>query len=143
LWEREGDVELIKIIARFVDGRVMKGFVHDFLPNKPSFHMYPPPDSPASQQAVEVAVDDLKAVYFVRDFVGDPKYQERKEFFDGEKPPQGRKVEVTFKDGEVLVGSTLSYDRHRSGFFIFPVDPQVNNIRVFAVLKSVAKVRFF
>lgn len=50
---------------------------------------------------------------------------------------------MTFKDGEVLVGTTLGYDPHRSGFFIFPVDPQGNNLRVFAVVKSVAKVRFF
>ena len=135
-------MELIKIIARFADGRIMKGFVHDFLPNKPRFHMYPP-EPQASQQALEVAVNELKAVYFVRDFAGDPKYQERKQFLDGEKPPQGRKVEVNFNDGEMLVGTTLGYDPNRSGFFIFPVDPQGNNLRVFAVLKSVAKVRFF
>ena len=134
-------MELIKIIARFVDGRMMKGYVHDFFPNKPRFHMYPfDPQGP--QEAVEVNVDDLKAVYFVRDFAGDPDYRERKQFLEGEKPPRGRKVEVTFKDGEVLVGTTLGYDRHRPGFFIFPVDPQGNNLRVFAVTKSVAKVRF-
>jgi len=88
-------------------------------------------------------VNDLKAVYFVRDFAGDPKYRERKQFLDGEKPPQGRKVEVVFKDGERLVGTTLGYDPHRSGFFIFPVDPQGNNLRIFAVLTSVGKVSFF
>jgi hypothetical protein len=104
--------------------------------------MYPP-DPQALQQAIEIIVNDLKAVYFVRDFAGDPQYRERKKFLDGEKPPQGRKVEVTFKDGEMLVGTTLGYDPHRSGFFIFPVDPQGNNLRVFAVVKSVAKVRFF
>jgi hypothetical protein len=134
-------MDLIKIIAHFVDGRIMKGYVHDFQPNKPRFHMYPP-DTQAPQQAFEVGVNDLKAVYFVRDFTGDPKYQERKKFLDGEKPPQGRKVEVTFKDGEVMAGTTLGYDPHRSGFFIFPVDPQGNNLRVSAVLTSVAKVRF-
>lgn len=47
----------------------MKGFVHDFYPNKPRFHVYPP-DSQGSQQAIEVIVNDLKAVYFVRDFAG-------------------------------------------------------------------------
>lgn len=134
-------MELIKIIARFANGRIMKGYVHDFFPNKPLFHMYPS-DPQASQEPVEVNVNDLKAVYFVKDFAGDPKYRERKEFIAGEKPAQGRKVEVTFKDGEVLIGTTLGYDRHRAGFFIFPVDPQGNNLRVFAVLKSAAKVRF-
>ena len=134
-------MELIRVIARFIDGRIMKGYVHDFLPNKPRFHIYPS-DTEAPQQPTEVFVKDLKAVYFVRDFTGDPKHQERKEFLEGEKPPQGRKVEVTFKDGEVLVGTTLGYDPQRLGFFIFPVDPQGNNLRVFAVMKSIAKVRF-
>jgi len=134
-------MELIKIIARFADGRIVKGYVHDFFPNKPRFHMYPY-DPQGSQETVEVNVNDLKAVYVVRDFAGDPDYRERKQFLEGEKPPQGRKVEVTFKDGELLVGTTLGYDRQRAGFFVFPVDPQENNLRVFAVLKSVTKVRF-
>jgi hypothetical protein len=51
-------------------------------------------------------------------------------------------MEVTFKDGEVLVGTTLGYDPSRPGFFIFPADPKSNNIRVFAVATAVKKVRF-
>ncbi len=34
----------------------------------------------------------------------------------------GRKVKVLFKDGEVLVGSTMGYDIKRLGFFLFPAD---------------------
>ena len=77
----------------------------------------------------------------VGDFIGHPLHQERKKYVEGEKP-SGRKVEVTFKDGEVLVGSTLSYDPKRQGFFIFPADPKSNNIRVYVVSYFVKKVRY-
>jgi hypothetical protein len=51
-------------------------------------------------------------------------------------------VEVTFKDGEVLVGATLGYDPKRQGFFIFPADPKGNNVRVYVVSSFVEKVRY-
>jgi hypothetical protein len=64
-------------------------------------------------------VRDLKAVFFVRDFYDDNSLEERKHFMPGNSLP-GRKNEVTFNDGEVLVGTTTGYDYERPGFFIFP-----------------------
>ena len=77
----------------------------------------------------------------VGDFAGCPLYKERKKYVEGEKP-SGQKVEVTFIDGEVLVGSTLGYDAKRQGFFIFLADPKSNNIRVYAVCSAVEKARY-
>jgi hypothetical protein len=90
---------------------------------------------------MEVLLKELKAVFFVKDFAGDPQYRERKKYLEDEKP-SGKKVEVTFKDGEVIVGSTLGYDRSRPGFFVFPADTNANNIRVFAISPSVKNVRY-
>lgn len=84
---------------------------------------------------------ELKAIFFVKDFDGNYTYDERKKYFEGEKP-SGRKIEVTFRDGEVLVGTTLGYDPNRPGFFVFPADPKSNNLRVFAVSSAVKKVRY-
>ncbi len=84
---------------------------------------------------------DLKALFFVRDFQGNPDYDERKEF-DPKGQISGRKVEVVFLDGEVLVGTTLGYEPKRSGFFLHPIDPKSNNIRVFVVCEAVHNVRF-
>ena len=86
-------------------------------------------------------IKDLKAVFFVRDFGGDPSYHERKQFAEGERTP-GRRVQVAFKDGEVLVGTTLGYNPGRPGFFFIPVDPKSNNLKVFAVAAAVTNVRF-
>jgi hypothetical protein len=132
-------METLKVVARYIDGRVVKGLSQDFFPNKDRFHVYPADKS--SGEAAEIFLKELKAVFFVRDFVGNFQYNERKEYLEGDKP-SGRKIEVTFKDGEVLVGTTLGYDPSRPGFFLFPADPKSNNVRVFAVTTAVKKVRY-
>ena len=132
-------MEPLKVVARYIDGKRVKGLSQDFFPNKDRFHVSPA-DKP-SGEAVEILLKDLKAVFFVRDFAGNYQYDERKEYIQGDKP-SGRKIEVTFKDGEVLVGTTLGYDPNRPGFFLFPADPKSNNIRVFAVTTAVRKVRY-
>jgi len=132
-------MEPVKVVARYVDGKRVKGFSQDFFPHKDRFHIYQA--AKPSGGAVEVLLKDLKAVFFVQDFTGNCLYNERKEYIQGEKP-SGRKIEVTFRDGEVLVGTTLGYDPSRPGFFLFPADPKSNNIRVFAVTTAVKKVRY-
>jgi len=132
-------VEPLKVVVRYLDGRIIKGFSQDFFPNKDRFHVSPADKS--SGEGIEVFFKVLKAVFFVRDFAGDAQYNERKEYTQGDKP-SGRKIEVTFKDGEVLVGTTMGYDPNRPGFFLFPVDPKSNNVRVFAVTTAVKKVRY-
>jgi hypothetical protein len=133
-------MEPTKVVLRFKDGRVLKGFTQDFFPHKDRFHLFlidKPPGLP-----IEVFMKELKAVFAVRDFVGNSRYAERKTYLAEEKPP-GLKIEVTFADGEVLVGSTLGYDLKRLGFFVFPADPDSNNIRTFVVSSGVGSVRRF
>ena len=124
-----------RVVARYADGRVIKGLTQDFYPNKDRFHLI------IDDNTVEVLVRRLKAVFFVRDFSGDSQHQERKGYLQGENPG-GVKLEVTFVDGEVLVGSTpLGYDPKRQGFFVTPADPGSNNLRVFVVSSAVKGVR--
>lgn len=130
-------MEPVKIVVRYADGRVIKGYTQDFFPNKSLFHLYSAAAKPMGE-GIEVLLKDLKAVFFVRDFEGTPSYNEIKNFNEGQRPP-GRKVEVTFMDGETLVGSIMGYDHHRPGFFLFPADPQSNNLRVFVVSAAVSK----
>jgi hypothetical protein len=66
-------VEPVKVVVRYSDGRIIKGGTKDFFPNRNRFHLSLA-DKP-SREAVEVFVNDLKAVYIVRDFIGDPSYQ--------------------------------------------------------------------
>ena len=132
------ETERIKVVVRYANGKVLKGYTQDFFPNKDHFHLFPT-DKPEAL-GVEVCVKDLKALFLVRDFAGDPHYVERKKYIKGEKP-SGRKLEVTFRDGELVVGSTLGYDRTRPGFFVLPADPKSNNVRIFVVASAVKNVR--
>jgi hypothetical protein len=133
-------MEPTKAVVRYADGRIRKGYTQDFSPTNPSFRL-DPFDPGTSIDAVDILVEDLKAVFFVRDFFGDPNYHEEKEFFKGWKSP-GKVMEVTFKDGEVIVGSSLSYDPERPGFFISPADPKGNNLGIFVVSRAVRKIRY-
>ena len=81
----------------------------------------------------------LKAVFFVKDHTGNKDYNEVKKF---DKLVPGRKLQVTFKDGEVLVGSTAGYDGKRQGFFLTPADPKSNNDRIYIVERAVRSVAF-
>jgi hypothetical protein len=127
-----------RIVARFQDGRVMKGFTTDFLPAKDRFHLTPE-EQGAAATPVEVPVPQLKAVFFVRSFEGNPKHQRNNE---PSRAAVGRRLRVVFKDGEVMVGTTQGYDRSRPGFFVIPVDTAGNNERCFVVAAAAQEVSF-
>ena len=129
-----------KVVARYQDGRMMKGSTSDFMPNKEVFHVVPAEASLGSKP-VDVSVKDLKAVFFVKDFTGNARYRERKDF-DGTKPVAGRKIKVVFKDGEVMTGTTQGYQPGRPGFFIVPADPQSNIERFFVVSAATREIAF-
>ena len=126
------------VVARYQDGRTVKGLTNDFLPAKSVFHILPEGSSPAAKP-VEMVVSELKAVFFVKDLIGNPSHKKVNEF-DPAKPPAGRKVRVEFKDGEVLVGTTQGYQPDRPGFFIVPADARSNNERCFVVTAATKQV---
>ena len=67
-----------KVVARFADGRIIKSHPRDFFPNKDVFHVA---DIAApGAEPIEVWKKDLKALFFVRDYEGDPQHVELKEF---------------------------------------------------------------
>lgn len=124
------------VVLRFQDHRICKGITQDFHPEKAAFHIHEGGD--ASRPAVKVLVGDLKAVFFVKTFDGD-KTHNPPEDISG-LAGQGRRVEVTFRDGEVLRGFTLGYNPAKPGFFVVPADPGGNNQRVFVVNAAVKKI---
>ncbi len=134
-------LEPVKVVIRYADGRLIKGYANRSYPDKGLFHVLQV-DSARQEAEVEVSVKELKAVFFVKDLSGNPAYREKKHFTDLQHP-SGRKVEVTFMDdNELLVGSTEDYDPQRTGFFVTPADPQSNNLTVFVVASSMSKFRY-
>jgi hypothetical protein len=133
-------MEPVKVIIRYKDGKLIKGYTNDFSPNKTQFHIRSADSSPTDRGA-EVNIRDLKAVFFVKDFAGNPAYCEKKDFSTVQQV-LGRKMEVTFQDGEVMVGTTVGHDPRRLGYFLTPSDPQCNTLRVFVISAAVTRTRF-
>ena len=127
-----------KIVVRYVEGQMLKGYTQDFSATRSQFSLWPSITAGAHERVI-VPLARLKGVFFVRDFAGNPGYVEQ----TGTAGPQhGRRIEVTLVDDEVIVGRTLSYRHDGQGFFVFPADPLSNNIRIFVVSTSVRQVRF-
>jgi len=129
---------LCRIVVRYADGRLLKGYTCDFLATKRYFHLAPAPDAPKAAR-ITVPVGHLKAIFFVRDFTGESRYVERKTF---DQHTAGRRIAITFLDDEQLLGTTLNYRPDGDGFFVIPADPKSNNLRVFVVARAVRHVRF-
>jgi hypothetical protein len=126
-----------KLVVRYLDGTLLKGFSQDFHPTRPFFHVTP--SIAAGAETSMVPMQQLKAVFFVRDFDGDPDHVESRTFAER---TAGRKIEVTFADGELMVGSTLGYRPDGTGFFVRPADGDGNNLRVFVLPGGVKRVRY-
>ncbi len=128
-----------RVVVRYLDGRVLKGTTQDFFPTRPLFHI----QGVEGSGSAEVHVRQLKAVFFVKEFGGNPGRKDLRGFLEGPgETPHGKKIAVRFKDSELLCGYSLSYSPERPGFFVFPADPGSNNLRVFAISAAVRNVRY-
>ncbi len=124
-----------RIVARYLDGRVLKGFTFDFLPNKESFHLV---DAENERKVTQVEVKDLKAVFFVKTFAGNRERKNRVPNVWGRSA--GQRLKITFVDGEVLLGAATVYTPGRLGFFVVPADDGSNNERVFVYTAATRSV---
>lgn len=124
-----------KIVVRYADGKIIKGSTQDLFPNKTSFHVI----ECGTSQSKEIKIEGLKAIFFVRSFEGRPQYEEK---LDVERVGLGKKIEVTFNDGEKLVGYTQGFTPARAVFIVFPCDPECNNEKVLIITAATRKVQF-
>lgn len=127
-----------RVVVACLDGQRLKGYVYNFSALKDSFDLVPQ-ENPRQERGTRIDLKNIKAVFFVKDFAGSP---DRKRNHAGDSKKHGRKIEVTCKDGEVMVGMTEGYNPQKLGFFMFPVDEDDNNIRVFVVSKNVTDVKW-
>ncbi len=127
-----------KIVARFRDGRVLKGSTSNFVPTKDTFHVAQVGAEPGTT-SVLVQVKDLKAIFFVKDFVGHPEYHSTNEF-EGTPAATSRRIKVVFFDNEVLAGTTQGYQPGRPGFFMVPADQGTNIERCYVVAAATTEI---
>ncbi len=130
--------QLNKVVVAYLDGRRLKGYVYDFSALKDSFTLLPQ-ENPLQEKGKRVEMKDLKAVFFVKDFQGTPGYHEDP---SADAQLHGRKIEVTCRDGEKLVGKTEGFNPQKIGFFMFPADPKSNNLRIFVINRNSLQAHF-
>ena len=124
---------LQKVVVRTRDGEVIPGFANqDRIKNTLKI---------ITQQGKEqtFSMDKLKAVFFVKDFQGNPEYDEIK-FLTKQIVSSMIWVRVEYFDGEVLEGKSPNNMELicSPGFYLSPSDQDTNNKRVY-VIKSALK----
>jgi len=129
-----------KVVARYKDGRLVKGITADFFQTKDLFHVRPA-TAPDGAKPVEIRTRELKALFFVKDYEGMPQRKKTNEF-DPARPAPGRRIKVKFVDGESLVGTTTGYQPGRPGFFLVPADAASNTERCFVVAAATREISF-
>ncbi len=127
-----------KVVIKFLDGTIMRGVTNDFVPVRENFHIIYRDDD--TDKIKEVSVPVMKAIFFVRDFYG--KKEGEKHASAPKRVPGdvGKRIKVTFPDGEVISGYTYSFRQDELGFFLFPMDEADNNQRIFVVIRNVSKI---
>jgi hypothetical protein len=123
-----------QIVVRFIDGSVKKGHTNDFVPNKTSFHL-----NNTAGKTEEIKIEYIKAIFFVKDLNGTQGHNYN---YKDNVPGGGKKIQVEFNDGEIIVGYVLGYSPKRQGFFMTPADLGGNNLRIYAQATAVKNTQF-
>jgi hypothetical protein len=127
-----------RVVVAYLDGRRLKGYVNDFSPVRDHLFLFPEGTDPKpGERGIPVGFSEMKALFFVKDFAGDPSHKD----LPIGSPRPGKKVEVTFPDGEKIVGFTVAYNPKNPGFFMQPVDEASNNEKIFVVNRNVKQVQ--
>ena len=126
------------IVAHFIDGSVQKGMSLDVDSKRPQCHLQ------TEAGTVEIELSAVKALFFVKTATGRSTYNEVKEPAEGDSRLVGAKrVRVSFADTETIVGLMHRFPPITPYFFMLPIDPQSNNIRILvnrAAVKDMAEV---
>ena len=114
------------IVANFLDGRIQKGVSLDVDHKRPVCHLKTP-----EGETHEVALAEVKALFFVKTATGRKEYDDVKTATQGDSRLVGAKrVKVRFGDGEDIVGLMNRFPPITPYFYMLPIDPHSNNIRI-------------
>ena len=113
------------IVAHFIDGTIQKGLSLDVDSKRPQCHLK------TETGTIEIELSAVKALFFVKTATGRPTYNEVKEPAEGDSRLVGAKrVRVAFADSEKIDGLMNRYPPITPYFFMLPIDPHSNNIRI-------------
>ena len=126
-----------KVVVRRLDHGLVKGFVDSASYLGPNgIRMLD-----REGRTLTIPLHEIKGVFFVRDFDGNPQRSERK-LFQSRPRLAGLWVRVTFKDKEVLEGLLPSnlVELSPEGFLVTPADLYSNNLRIFVPRTALSEI---
>jgi len=126
-----------QVVGRYRDGRTVRGYTNDFSPMKPYLHVSP---TPFADETKFVSMIHLDALFFLADPHMTATDWDRLER-EG-SAVRGRRVSMTLPNGTELIGTTLTYSRDGSGFFVRPLDRNAGATRVFVTQSGIRNIRF-
>jgi len=145
-----GDGESLKVVAHLRGGKLVKGRLN--FPALKDLNLSPSqgtklPDKISvqpeeSSNPVEIELDSLKALFFVKTYNGSTEYKEVK-YFKFTPQVEGLWIRLTFYDNEHTEGIIHNSIRFviEPGFFIKPPDPQSNNEMAYVIKTSLLEFR--
>ena len=124
------------IVAHMLDGTILKGTSLDVDAKKPTCHL-----RRRDAEPIEIKLADTKALFFVKTEEGRKEYNEVKAPSQGDVRLVGAKrMRATFADGEEIVGLSNRFPPITPYFYMLPIDPISNNIRILVNKAAVKKM---
>jgi hypothetical protein len=127
-----------KVVVHYIGGKLAKGYAFNFNQDKDMFQLYA---DRTKTEVIEVSHSELKAVFFVKTFEGNPAYKCPETSEEDVQCVSGMKLRIVFKDGEAMYATTWGYSPARKGFFIAPFDKDDNNKKIYVINSSTSSVQ--
>ena len=121
-----------KVVARFKDGKLIKGTARSFISDKKGFKL-----ELINGEIKDIDIEKLKALFYVKTFEGNKNYLK---IYTDVIPEAGRRLIVEFNDGEIIVGYSRDYSPDVQGFFLIPADIKSNNERIYVVTSATKSI---
>jgi hypothetical protein len=126
-----------RIVVRYDDGRVLRGFCRDFFPVSGVVDVWALPDAP-HQARITVPVHHVRAIEFLSErLTSEPLIHAP---IDEERSASTSLV-VTFRDGKVMTGALENHEPE-VGFFLAPVDTPNAESRTFVFSHAVDRLEW-
>ena len=124
-----------KVVVRKLDKELVKGYVD----SENLFGENGVEVLDLEGRLLTIPLDQIKGIYYVREFDGQPDRPERKTFLSRPRLA-GLWVRMTFKDSEVIDGlmSENLLTLEPQGFLVAPPDVYSNNLRIFVPRTALA-----
>lgn len=129
--------EKVPVVLRYLNGDMEKCFIKPYISCSIKVIQVIKEDKTVKT----IPIKDLKAIFFVKEFEGKDHKSDSWKIEDPEALKVGNKIVVTFIDKEKIKGKVLGEWKKGEGFFLYPVEKNTNNLKIFVVRSSIIDIK--